>query len=336
MTAAAAAQDTIRAAQWTIELERKGPGQLLRDIRRGTSDDLLAARAALREIDADIVLLAGFDTDFDGTTVEAFADFVDAGYDFTFTSMGNTGAPSGFDLDRDGRFGEAENSLSFGRFRGEGGMALLSRFPIDLSGVTRLTGTLWATLPESRFPHEYFDQEEAARLTVSSRGHWIVPISVGSVQLSVLAYYANGPVFDGPEDRNGRRNGDETALWRHVLDGRVGAGVEGPFVLMGNANLDPEDGEGYRGEIRALLAHPRLQDPMPTSTEGPDPNPAHRGDPRRDTADWTDPDPGNLRVDYVLPSRDLTVLDRGILWVHEPRDAPFRHGLVWVDIAPIP
>ena len=70
-------------------------------------------------------------------------------------------------------------------------------------------------------------------------------------------------------------------------------------------------------------------------------NARHRGDPALDTVDWPDHAgrPGNLRVDYVLPSKRLTVTGSGVLWplpeTSLGRDVmrASRHRLVWVDIA---
>ena len=107
---------------------------------------------------------------------------------------------------------------------------------------------------------------------------------------------------------------------------------------MGNSNNDPKGGEGHDAAISALLAHPALQDPVPTS-----PGAAAAGHPR-DTVAWAETvEDGNLRVGYVLPSSDLRVTDAGVLW---PAPGPqaeallgpdgaagSRHRLVWVDIA---
>jgi len=92
-------------------------------------------------------------------------------------------------------------------------------------------------------------------------------------------------------------------------------------VLIGDANLDPERGDGRRGAIRALLADPRLRDPLPG----------------RATVDWEATGP--LRVSYILPSVDLRVSGAGVHW--PPEGAPGReaavtagpHRLVWVDLA---
>ena len=118
-----------------------------------------------------------------------------------------------------------------------------------------------------------------------------------------------------------------------------------PFVLLGDANLDPADGDGRRQAITRLLTDPRLQDPAPASkgataaaTQGP-PNDTHQGDPALDTADWDEARGiGNMRVDYVLPSADLTVTGAGVWWP-EPgtpeaatAQTASRHALVWVDL----
>ncbi len=43
-------------------------------------------------------------------------------------------------------------------------------------------------------------------------------------------------------------------------------------------------------------------------------NDSHVGDPKYDTADFSDGAPGNLRVDYVLPSANTTMLDARVFW----------------------
>jgi hypothetical protein len=132
--------------------------------------------------------------------------------------------------------------------------------------------------------------------------------------LTLLAWAATPPVFDGPEDLNGLRNADELALWARVLDGAFGP-VPADVVLLGDANLDPADGEGLRTDMAAVLADPRLQDPRPAS-EGARvaASPGHAGDPALDTADWAEDGAGNLRTHYVLPAATLRVLGAGVVW----------------------
>ena len=110
-------------------------------------------------------------------------------------------------------------------------------------------------------------------------------------------------MFDGDEDRNGKRNHDKVRLWQQYLDGLVGMPINTPFVIAGDANLDTNAGDGRREAIINLLKDPRVQDTKPKGSGPSDP---------MDTADWTDPFPGNMRVNYVLPSMEWTILDSGV------------------------
>jgi len=306
----------------------------------------------IAEVAPDILVLTGFDHDHDGHALAAFAArLATLGLDYphSFAPGPNTGLATGLDLDGDRRRGGPRDAQGYGEFRGQGGMALLSRWPVDLAAARDFSAFLWRDLPGAIPPP--LPPEVAAVQRLSTTGHWDVPVLTpahGTVR--VLAFHATPPVFDGPEDRNGRRNHDETAFWRAWLDGALG-GVppRERFVIAGDANLDPLDGEGRTDAITALLADPRLQDPAPGSAGGVEAafaqggaNDAHRGDPALDTADWNDDAPGNLRVDYVLPSSDWQVVDAGVFWPAraDPRAALLgapsaevtRHRLVWVDL----
>ena len=110
---------------------------------------------------------------------------------------------------------------------------------------------------------------------------------------------------------------------------------DGPFVLLGDANLDPSDGDGLPAGINALLTSPALQDPAPRGTHGRV-EPDHAGDPGLDTVIYEDL--GGLRLDYVLPSTGLIVSGAGVLWpkaddaLMADLIAASRHFPVWVDI----
>jgi hypothetical protein len=66
-------------------------------------------------------------------------------------------------------------------------------------------------------------------------------------------------------------------------------------------------------------------------------NLTQRGNPWFDTADFTDQAPGNLRVDYVLPSRGLVPLYGSVFW--PASNSPLArlndtsdHHLVWLTL----
>ena len=302
MMGGAAQAETIRIATYNVELSRKGPGLLLRDIEKGDAQ-VEAAAGVIAKTAPDILVLNGIDYDHGQLTLRAFSKLIAArGHDMrhVFAARPNSGWATGLDLDGDGRLGGPGDSHGWGRFAGDGGMAVLSRYPLgevrDLSDL--IWGAQdWALLP--RVEGKLFPSEEALAVQrLSSVGHWVVPVEIEGQWLNVLTFHATPPVFDGPEDRNGKRNHDEIMLWRHLLDGRLGEGLEGAFVVAGDANLDPVDGQGLKAAIRGLLGDKRLQDPKPVSAGAVTAADAsHRGDPAMDTVDWKDAadgGPGNL------------------------------------------
>jgi hypothetical protein len=317
----------LRVATWHADLTRAGPGLLLRDILTEEDAQVAAAVQVIAALDADVLLLTGVDYDHGLVALaalEARLAAAGSGYPHRFALRPNTGMATGLDLDGDGRLGAPRDA------------ALLSRLPVDEGAVRDLSAMLWRDLPGAILPPGYPD-DHAAVQRLSTTGHWVVPLVLADDRrLTLLAWHATPPVFDGPEDLNGRRNHDEAALWLRLLDGALGPVPEAPFVILGDGNLDPVDGEGRADAMRALLAHPALQDPAPRGAHGRT-EPAHRGDPALDTALY-DPGPGGLRVDIILPSADLTVTAAGVMWPPggDPTASTLaeasRHRPVWVDL----
>lgn len=325
--AGTAAGQELRIATYDPGLTRKGPGLLLRDIRRADPQVLAAARV-IAAAAPDAILLTGIDWDHEGRALSAFAALLEAAghpMPHRFAARPNSGMPTGLDLDGDGRTGGADDAQGFGQFTGQNGMAVLSRLP--LGPVTDHSAVLWRDLPGNLMPPAVPDGQR-----LSSTAHWDVPLLTDAGPLHLLAWSATPPVFDGPEDRNGRRNHDEAAFWLHHLP-------DAPFVLLGNPNLDLVDGDGRPQAMTALLDH--AQDPQPRGAFQPDQtgaNAGQGGDPALDTAVYDPAGPGNLRVDYTWPDKGLRVIASGVIWP-EPGDplapaveAASNHRLVWVDV----
>ena len=295
-----------------------------------TPDDaqMLSALAVMAEAKADVLLLTDFDWDLRGTALAALQrrlQEIGLNYPHVFAPQPNTGFDTGFDLDGNGRLAEPRDAQGYGRFAGQHGMALLSRLPIVTDKVQDFSNLLWQDLPQTQIAGAALPPGAAGVLRLSSTGHWDVPIETAAGPLHLWAFSATTPVFDGPEDRNGRRNHDEVAFWLHYLNGDLAQQpAPAPFVVMGKANLDPAQGEGQRVGIAALLADDRLQDPQPTAPEAPPQNPTA-------TADFG-PGIGPLRVDYVLPAAGLWVVDAGVIW-SDIAPLASDHRLVWVDLA---
>lgn len=336
LAAGPARAETLRVATWNVGLDREGPGLLVKDLAEGTEPQVGAIVRVLKALDADVILLTAVDYDRGGVALRLLADqlaLVGVDYPHQFSFRPNTGRQTGFDVNGNGRVGDPRDAQGFGLFSGQGGMAVLSRLPLDEAGARDFSEFLWRDLPGGLGDDP---PELAAVQRLATTGFWDVPVETTSGPLHLLAWHATPPVFDGPDDRNGCRNHDEAAFWRLLLDGGLPmAPPDSPLVLLGDGNLDPIDGDGHTEGISALLVHPALQDPAPLGTHGRA-EPAQLGDPALDTALYGDI--GGLRLDYVLPSAGLMVTGTGVMWPPETDPlwpdlvAASHHFPVWVDI----
>jgi hypothetical protein len=328
--------ETLRIATWNASLDRAGPGLLVKDLDVGEDPQTAAVIRVLAALDADVILLTSIDYDRGGVALGLLAEQLKiAGVDYPhrFAFRPNTGMQTGFDIDGNGRLGDARDAQGFGLFSGHSGMAILSRLPVDTTAARDFSAFLWRDLPGSLSDDP---PDLAAVQRLATTGYWDVPVETASGPLHLLAWHATPPVFDGPEDRNGRRNHDEAAFWRLLLAGKLPmAPPDAPFILLGDGNLDPSDGDGLRDGISALLSDPAVQDPRPKGGQDRT-DPGQSGDPALDTVLYADL--GGLRLDYVLPSASLTVTAAGVMW--PPASDPLwpdlaaasRHFPVWVEI----
>ena len=296
-------------------------------------------------------------------------------YPYRYIAPVNTGVPSGLDLDRNGHVGasgpvpgedadaaraRADDSWGFGYHPGQYGMLLLSRHPIDSAAVRSFQYLRWSAMPGARRPVDpatgapWHDDDVWAQLRLSSKSHWDVPVHTPLGVVHVLASHPTPPVFDGPEDRNGARNHDEIRLWSEYIGpgrkdwlcddaGRCGGLAEGArFVLLGDLNNDPADGDGHHEAIVQLIGHPRvLQVAAPRSdgavhAAGAD-RPDRVGDVAHGTGDFG-PRLGPLRLDYALPSTGFRLVDSGVFWPAPGADGAdlvdgSDHRLVWLDLS---
>jgi endonuclease/exonuclease/phosphatase family metal-dependent hydrolase len=364
----------LRVATFNTSLFRGSAGQLARDLAGGNDAQARAVAETLQRVRPDIVLLNEFDWDAEGLAARAFAEDYLAvsqngaeplAFGHRYVPATNTGIHSGIDLNRDGVVnttpGSADygnDALGYGLFPGQYGMVVFSQYPIALGQVRTFQTLRWAELPQNLQPVDWYGAEAVALMRLSSKNHADLPIEVNGRLLHLLVSHPTPPSFDGAEDRNGRRNHDEIRFWSDYLDGgdavaawlrddndlRGGLDPAAPFVILGDLNSDPVDGGSRHEALVSLLAHPRLQDPRPESDGGAfaagadgRANAAHRGDPRQDTADFSDGSVGNLRVDYALPSANLTLRASGVFWP-APGEASDElagvsdHHLVWVDV----
>lgn len=295
--------ESVRIALWHEALSRAGPGVLLRDLQRA-DPDLLALASHVRTADPDILVLTKIDFDARGLAARAFGDLIEEGrFTHIMPLRSNEGVRSGIDLNGDGWSGDPDDAHGYGWFPGQGALAVLSRYPINVHEAQTFNDMLWKDLPGTHIlPSDI--GHDVQRL--SSGGHWVVPVSVGTGQLTLLVGHSGPPVFDGPEDRNGRRNLDELALWSRIIVQEK----HQDLVFAANTNLDPRAGDGYRQAMAKFLSSGVFQDPLSNTP----------------TAMWDDPGP--MRVSYLLPSANLSVADAR-LW---PLIPDTTHHLITLDI----
>jgi hypothetical protein len=188
------------------------------------------------------------------------------------------------DLDNDGEVAGGNDAFGFGRFRGQYGMVVLSKYPVDIDRVRTFQHFRWADMPgalrpdnlSTPEPGDWYSSREWPRLRLSSKSHWDLPIDVDGRTVHFLTSHPTPPSFDGAEDRNGIRNHDEIRFWGDYVDparggyvyddrGRRGGLEQGErFVIAGDQNSDPADGDSVAGAPQQILRARRTSTP-PTS-----------------------------------------------------------------------
>ncbi|WP_182377490.1 endonuclease/exonuclease/phosphatase family protein [Nocardioides sp. WS12] len=370
--------DPVRFATFNASLNRSVDGELVADLSNPDDPQARNVAETIQRVDPDVVLINEFD--YAPAAVDLFRDnYLEVSqngadpveYPYSFVAPSNTGVPSGFDLNNNGQVGGGDDAFGFGLFPGQYGLVVYSKYPIDTAAVRTFQTFRWADMPGALLPDDpatsapadWYSPEELAVFRLSSKSHWDVPIQVGGDTVHFLVSHPTPPTFDGPEDRNGKRNHDEIRFWADYVSGPARGGYiyddkgqygglrpGSSFVIAGDQNADPEDGDSVDDAILQLLDHPLINSRFaPSSAGAPEAallqggaNVAQTGDPALDTADFADGAPGNLRVDYVLPSRRLKVLGGGVFWP-TAADPLYRltgtfpfptsdHRMVWLDV----
>jgi hypothetical protein len=355
LPAAAAGQDgrtaaIVRFATFNASLNRAAPGQLTRDLSTPDNEQARKVAEVIQRNAPDVVLVNEFDYTGDGSAAAEFrANYLERSqhgaepvhYRYAYTAPVNTGVPTGFDLNRDGSTDGPDDAYGFGAFSGQYGLLVLSKYPIDIPHVRTFQHFRWRDMPGALLPddpvtptpRDWYSPEMLDVLRLSSKSHWDLPIRIGDSTVHFLVAHPTPPSFDGPEKRNATRNHDEIRFWadyvtpgkgRYIYDdnGRTGGlAPNARFVIAGDHNADPVDGDGVPGAMNQLLHAKRVIDPKPGSVGAPvaariqgGANETQRGNPYLDTGDFGDQAPGNLRVDYVLPSTGLFPLRGNVFW----------------------
>lgn len=320
----------------------------------------------IQRVRPDIILLNEFDFHSDPAQgvlpfLERYLQQPQAGteaidYPYFYQGPVNTGVDSGMDLDRDGKAsGTGNDAFGFGLYPGQYGMLLLSRFPIDFESIRSFQLFKWKDMPNNLMAgmrtqnnELWYPDAVQEHLRLSSKSHWDIPVRINGATVHVLASHPTPPVFDGPEDRNGRRNHDEIRFWvdyisgedqaAYVYDDQSNRGglVDPRFVVLGDLNASMEEGDARREGISALLAHKKVRRGLIPSSDGGRANNADSRFSPTHTASW------GMRADYVIPSKaGWRAIDAGVFWpapedplrrLVKSRNSSSDHRLVWMDL----
>ena len=381
---AGAADPPVRFATFNASLNRNVEHQALAELSVPGNAQADAVAEIIQRIRPEVLLINEFDFEetkhwrrCSRTTISTSRHGPVASpppsidFPYVFVAPSNTGIPSGFDLNNNGAIAGPDDALGFGFFPGQFGMGVFSRHPILYNQVRTFQHFLWKDMPGARLPDDpatpapadWYSPAELAVLPLSSKSHWDIPIDIDGTVVHFLVSHPTPPVFDGPEDRNGTRNFDEIRFWAdyitpgptsdYIYDDNGGTGGLKPgelFVIAGDQNSDPLDGDSIPGSIQQLLEHPLVNTKVTPQSGGAveaaalqgGANANHRSDPRFDTADFTDSAPGNLRADYVLPRKNLRIVDAAVFWPVQASPLfpltgvfPFPssdHRAVWIDV----
>ncbi len=367
---------SLRVATYNTSLYSDEAGGVIRELQ-GDSAHARKIAAVLQKVRPDLVLLNEFDFDEAHRAADVFQqrylEVAQPGggdplhYPYRYLAPVNTGVPSGLDLDGNGTVGgtgreRGNDAWGFGLHPGQYGMLVLSKFPIDEAQVRTFQLLRWSTLPGAVNPPDpvkgrpFYPDIIWSQLRLSSKSHWDVPVRTPTGTVHFLVSHPTPPVFDGPEDRNGHRNAAELHLWREYLatgdapwlcddQGRCGRlAADARFVIAGDLNNDPVDGDGHHDAILELLEHPRVMRMATPRSEGGEETALayaakglqRRGAPAHVTGDFG-PRAGAMRLDYVLPSTGFALVGSGVYWPKKANpDAAIAdgsdHHLVWVDL----
>jgi len=368
-------KDTVRIALFNIwemstvkisDIDINGVGQ---------DDQLMAAAEIVKRIRPEVLVINEIDHDIaalqEGKDISLNAHrFMDAylnqgeiplNYRFVYAAPCNTGFLTGKDFDNNdkvatendrGTRDHGGDCYGYGEYPGQYSMAILSSIPLENEQTRTFQHFLWKDLHDNLIPVEWYSEDEIEIFRLSSKSHWDIPVQIGKKSVHLLVSHPTPPVFDGSEDRNGRRNYDELKMWVHYINNdsimvddsglRGGLSEKESFVIIGDLNAAPQGDKldtGHRS-IDQLLYHPRINDcgdllVSKGALNGREPGPPEYHE--RRTTGW---EGRGLRIDHLLPSKDLVVVGGGVFWPDKTVDAKGAalantasdHRLIWLDI----
>ncbi|XQF90197.1 endonuclease/exonuclease/phosphatase family protein [Pseudoalteromonas espejiana] len=365
----ALASETVRVATFNVSMdatnhtpqgEQVNPDALVNALK-ANHQQIKNIAEIIQRVRPDIILLNEFDYVPKEQGIEYFKKHylnisqnkqhaID--YPYSFIAPVNTGLATKFDLDNNGKAtGVMGDAQGFGFFEGHYGMAILSKYPINLEKLRTLQTFKYKDMPNAQMPvhpktgENWYNEQEWQAFRLSSKSFWDVPVVINDKTVHVLASHPTPPVFDGDEDRNGKRNHDEVRLIADYVTnkpylyddkGQKGGLKENTrFVILGDLNAAPEGDKARLETTNQILNNPLINAQFIPKSDGAKEQ-YTQAYAQNFTANW------QARVDYVLPSNyGFKIVDGGVFWPAEnseqyrlikDRNASSDHRLVWLDL----
>jgi hypothetical protein len=356
---------SMEATNYASESQKVTGNELSFHLKAGNHQQIKNIAEIIQRVRPDVILLNEFD--YSAQSSQDLALFIknylqvsqsgmqSIDYPYFYSAPSNTGVDSGLDLDGDGvASGVRGDAFGFGIFAGHYGMAVLSKYPIVQDQVRTFQLFKWQDMPDNLLStiknkngKDYYSEQAQQILRLSSKSHWDVPIRIGEDNLHILASHPTPPVFDGEEDRNGKRNHDEIRFWSDYISGPMqsayiyddkghqGGLADKYFIIAGDLNSSLNEGSAIKKAITHLLTHPKVDGSLIPKSEGGKQHSPDNIYGAEHTAGW------RMRVDYVLPSSNLDVTASGVFWpvqndpLHrliKDRQSSSDHRLVWIDV----
>jgi hypothetical protein len=369
--ASPAAARTLRLGQFNIRELTKEKIMAVDAEGVGNDPQTRAAATIIQRVRPDVLIINEIDHDYseqeqlDLNARRFEANYLATGeapirYPYAYAAPCNTGILSGVDLDANGNTatsseeGERDHgndAFGYGVYPGQYSMAILSRFPLDAAAARTFQTFRWVDMPDAVIPPGHYSEQALAIFRLSSKSHWDVPLTIDGLTIHLLVSHPTPPGFDGPEDRNGRRNFDEIRFWQDYINGadyiyddaggRGGLAAGAIFAIMGDQNCDADDTKSkYHGAaaITHLIADPLVRDTAPWMRRAN----ARDGVGTPANNEWGTPQThgSGRRLDYILTSPNVTPVGGGVFFpqITDDRDGhalageASDHQMTWLDL----
>ncbi|PSW74901.1 endonuclease/exonuclease/phosphatase family protein [Photobacterium sp. GB-50] len=364
-------KQSLRVAMFNVAMSEPEQGRIFQQTSGLTNKRFQRLAAIIQHVNADVLLLCEFDHPGNGGDDGSLDNFCQhylshsqyqqsaIDYPYRYCPSSNTGLITEIDLNGDGLCTLPEDAQGYGEFHGHFGFVILSKCPLQQENIRTWQHFLWKDMPNNLMPVDYYSKEAQQILRLSSKNHVVVPIVVEDKEINLLCCHPTPPVFDGNERRNAKRNHDEIQLLIDIINDESylvddndqvgGLKPDDAFIVMGDLNADLDDGDGFKDAIKHLLKLDKINTRVSSGKQTPKSEGARHYYPWQKRTgrknEWTHL--AGLRLDYVLPSRNLDVIKTGVFWPdkhdllrelildckgREKPSAGSDHRMVWVDI----